>query len=283
MGGAGAPVLSDWSLELAPSTCVAQVVARVTASAPTVAPGQNVTFDASDSTAPDPAATLTYAWKVDDVDVPGATGPQLVRSWPAKGRHRVSVTVSDGSGDATDEADVAVTVPPVPALAALPAGLRSFDGVTLDASGSSDPDGSVATYAWDLDGDGRYDHTDTSPTWSTLAPTAGTYTVRLKVTDDLGASAVTTRPLTVVNRPPTAALTGPQPAIPRRGGDVRRERLGRPRRARHDIRLDLRRRRDRHDHHADHHARLRGQRHAHGEGEGHRRRRRDRGGHAAAR
>ena len=172
-----------------------------------------MTFDASDSTAPDPSATLTYAWKVDDVDVPGATGPQLVRSWPAKGRHRVSVTVSDGSGDATDEADVAVTVPPVAALAALAAGLRSFDAVTLDASGSSDPDGSVATYAWDLDGDGRYDHTDTSPTWSTLAPTAGTYTVRLKVTDDLGASAVTTRPLTVVNRPPTAALTGPQPAI----------------------------------------------------------------------
>lgn len=212
VGGAGAPVLSDWSLELAPSTCDAQVVAHVTASTATAAPGQDVLFDASDSTAPDPAATLTYAWKVDDVAVAG-TGPQLHRSWPAKGRHRVSVTVSDGNGDATDEVDVAVTVPPVAAMAALPSGLRSFDAVTLDATGSSDPDGTVATYAWDLDGDGRYDHADTAPTWSTLAPTAGTYTVRLKVTDDLGASAVTTRSLTVANRPPTAALTGPQPAI----------------------------------------------------------------------
>jgi PKD repeat protein len=213
VGGGGAPVLADWSLELAPSTCDAQVVAHLTASPATAAPGQAVTFDASDSTAPDPAATLTYAWKVDGVDVPGATGSQLVRSWPSKGRHRVTVTVSDGDGDATDEADVAVTVPPVPAMAALPSGLRSFDPVTLDASGSSDADGTIATYAWDLDGDGRYDHTDASPTWSTLAPTAGTYTVRLKVTDDLGASAVTTRPLTVGNRPPTAALTGPQPAV----------------------------------------------------------------------
>ena len=208
-------------------------------------------------------------------------GPPARRSWPAKGRHRVSVTVSDGNGDATDEADVAVTVPPVAAHG------RSAVGPALLRRGHarrdrvSDPDGTVATYAWDLDGDGRYDHADTAPTWSTLAPTAGTYTVRLKVTDDLGASAVTTRSLTVANRPPTAALTGPQPAI--RGEAATLDASGS---ADLDgtsrVRLDLRRRWDRHDHHADHHARLRGERHAHGEGQGHRRRRRDRGGHAAA-
>ncbi|RFS84680.1 PKD domain-containing protein [Actinomadura spongiicola] len=55
---------------------------------------------------------------------------------------------------------------------------------TFDGSGSTDPDGTIASYAWDF-GDGQ------SGTGATPAHTyaeAGDYTVRLKVTDDQGAT-----------------------------------------------------------------------------------------------
>src|SRR3954447_933222 len=205
-------VLGGWSLELAPASCEAQVVARVTASAATVDRGVPVTFDASESTTPDPDASLQYHWQIDDVAQPD-TGAQLVRSWPGTGRHRVSVTVSDGTDDATDEVEVAVTVPPTAAFAPLPSGLRTADPLTLDAGASTDADGRIVSYAWDLDGDGSYEHVQDSPTWAATAPRAGLHTVRLKVTDDLGATATATRTLLVLNRPPTAALAGPAPAI----------------------------------------------------------------------
>jgi len=63
----------------------------------------------------------------------------------------------------------------------------------FDASGSTDPDGSVASYAWAF-GD------QTSGTGRTTAhtyATAGTYQVTLTVTDDLGATGTLTQPVTV--------------------------------------------------------------------------------------
>jgi YVTN family beta-propeller protein len=65
----------------------------------------------------------------------------------------------------------------------------SADGahVTLDASASSDPDGTVATYAWDF-GDGQT-ATGSQPTVSHSYAQPGSYSVRLTVTDDEGCSA----------------------------------------------------------------------------------------------
>jgi len=57
--------------------------------------------------------------------------------------------------------------------------------ITLDASGSYDPDGSIASYAWDLDNDGEYDDA-TGPSPSFPATNAGAYPVTLKATDDDG-------------------------------------------------------------------------------------------------
>jgi PKD repeat protein len=76
--------------------------------------------------------------------------------------------------------------------------------VAFDAASSVDPDGTLASYAWDF-GDG------TKATGTTAAHTygaAGTYQVALAVTDDKGATATTTVPVTVIaNRAPVAVFT----------------------------------------------------------------------------
>jgi PKD repeat protein len=65
--------------------------------------------------------------------------------------------------------------------------------VALDASASTDSDGSIASYAWAF-GDGT---TATGKTASRTYATPGTYTVTLTTTDNAGAKATATRSVTV--------------------------------------------------------------------------------------
>lgn len=73
--------------------------------------------------------------------------------------------------------------------------------VTTDGSGSSDPDGSISSYAWNF-GDGSTAVGATPATHSYAA--AGTYQISLKVTDDQGSSATVNRSVTV-SAPPSGA------------------------------------------------------------------------------
>jgi hypothetical protein len=70
-----------------------------------------------------------------------------------------------------------------------------FTSAVADASAQS----------WDLDGDGRYDD-GSGPTARWVFPTSGSYTVRLFGTNTAGESFVVARPVTVLNRPPSAAF-----------------------------------------------------------------------------
>jgi Concanavalin A-like lectin/glucanases superfamily/PKD domain len=80
--------------------------------------------------------------------------------------------------------------------------------VAFNGSGSTDPDGTVAKYEWDLDGDGTYEtSTGATSTTSKSFAAAGAVTVGLRVTDNLGLTATTTRALTVQNRAPVASFT----------------------------------------------------------------------------
>ena len=71
---------------------------------------------------------------------------------------------------------------------------------TLDGTTSTDPDGTIASYAWDF-GDGT---TGTGATTAHTYAAAGTYTVPLTVTDGQGASDSVTTAVTVVNDPSVA-------------------------------------------------------------------------------
>jgi len=77
--------------------------------------------------------------------------------------------------------------------------------VTLDGSGSSDPEGTIVSYVWDLDTDGDFDDASgevVEYTWSQ----AYSGDIRLKVTDDLDTTAVdvTTANISVDSTAPDA-------------------------------------------------------------------------------
>jgi len=72
---------------------------------------------------------------------------------------------------------------------------------TFDASLSLDFDGEIASYAWDLDGDGEEDATVPIVEWT--FPTPGAYEVSLTVTDDTGNEDTLTRTVNVAGTGPT--------------------------------------------------------------------------------
>ena len=83
--------------------------------------------------------------------------------------------------------------------------------VTLDGSGSSDPDGNadIVSYLWDLDNDGQYDDASgiTTPFTQDLP---GNYTVGLKVIDSVGHESTASQVVTFNDVAPTANAGGNQ-------------------------------------------------------------------------
>jgi uncharacterized delta-60 repeat protein len=86
--------------------------------------------------------------------------------------------------------------------------------VTLDAGGSSDPEGEPLRYAFDLDGNGSFEFDGgANPFAATSFSAPGTYTVGVRVTDPRGASATATRGIAVS----AAAQPPPRPVLSQQG------------------------------------------------------------------
>ncbi|WP_164734575.1 PKD domain-containing protein [Microbacterium lemovicicum] len=150
------------------------------------------------ATSSDPDGTVaSYAWNFGDGGT--ATGAQASRTYGAAGTYTVSLMVTDDKG-ATNTKTAAVTVAAAPAnQAPVAAFTSSASGLVLSVDGatSSDPDGTVASYAWNF-GDGG---TATGAQASRTYGAAGTYTVSLTVTDDKGATNTKTADVTVTAPP----------------------------------------------------------------------------------
>jgi glucose/arabinose dehydrogenase len=109
--------------------------------------------------------------------------------------HRIGYSSTNSPPHAAFTANPSSGIPPLTV---------SFDG---RVSTDSDP-GDVLTYAWDLDGDGDLDDA-TSPTTTHTYDTAGSYTVRLRVTDVAGASDTVDQVIRVGNAPPVPVIDTP--------------------------------------------------------------------------
>ncbi len=149
-------------------------------------------LDGSTSNDPD-GSIASWAWDFGDgTQASGATTPH---DYLQAGTYTVRLSVKDNNGtSASTTQQVVVTAPP-PNQAPVAAFTSSCTGRTcaFDSSTSSDPDGTVSGWAWDL-GDGSVS-TDQNP--SHTYATNGTFTVSLTVSDDLGASNTVTHTVTV--------------------------------------------------------------------------------------
>lgn len=185
-----------------------------------------VSFDSLASVDPD-GSLVDHEWTF--------TGPGWSESFftigpfdvdfPGPGLFEVTLTVTDNDGGTgTATLQIKVNQPPTAALAGDdPLQLQRGVAATLDAGGSSDPDGTIVAYTWEfLDEAGvRIGDVVTVPaatfdvSFNQLVPAppaTGTGTIVLTVTDDDGATDTLTRAFTVGNQPPVVIIeTTPDP------------------------------------------------------------------------
>lgn len=173
--------------------------------------------------------SLAFAWSFDQK--PGASTAILDTPSTAQtsftpdlaGNYVVRLTVSDNrSGNAKSVARSATVVVTgnAPPTADAGSGGRVATGmaVSLDGSGSRDPDGTIASYSWSLSGPpastaGIDDAAPADPLAEFTPDLDGDYTITLTVTDDNGAMAEDTATFTAAAPPPSnqapVAIAGP--------------------------------------------------------------------------
>lgn len=162
--------------------------------------GQTITLDGSGSYDPD-GQIIRYEWDFNGDGTPDATGPTVSFTCPTTPRSvTIKLTVTDNAG-ATVTAQQTITVsqapppnqPPTVSCGTAPAEVLVGQTVSLDGSGSSDPEGRTLTYQWAFitkPTDSQAVIADpAAATTSFKADKEGSYSVRLTVRDPEGASA----------------------------------------------------------------------------------------------
>ncbi|MET0965599.1 MAG: PKD domain-containing protein [Nakamurella sp.] len=158
------------------------------------------TADGTASADPDGSIT-TYRW--DWGDGSSTTGATTSHSYITAGSYPVMLTVTDNSGASNSKTRTVLASAPTNQLpTAVAAGTCAYLTCSVNAAGSADPDGSIASYSWNW-ADGT--PATTGSTSSHVYAAAGARTVILTVTDQQGGKGTATVQLT----PTAPPVTGP--------------------------------------------------------------------------
>lgn len=182
---------------------------------------QPVTFDGTASSDPEGAA-LEHIWTIygpgelQVSEFPYITGPIILTGptptyrFDQAGIYTATLTVTDNVGaSASDVMYLTLTNEPPVADAGPDQTIRTLETVTMDGSGSSDPEGAPLDYVWSHNGV----QIATGPTPVVGPFDAGDQTITLTVSDGNGGSASDTMVLTALNRPPVADAGADRTAV----------------------------------------------------------------------
>ena len=160
-----------------------------------------VEFNASGSTDPDGEIVL-YEWDFDGdgtYDEDSGQYPYAEYTYTEEGFYIAAVRVTDDGG-LTDVAILTVNAfgnqPPVADFTWFE--VNPWYTLDFDASASYDLDGDIVLYEWDFTDDGVYDYGDAAPFASYFYERPGTYTCRLRVTDNEDATDEIAHEITVI-------------------------------------------------------------------------------------
>jgi len=158
--------------------------------------GAPIGFTGGASSDPD-GSVASYRWNFGDGG--SASGVAPTHAYATAGTYPVTLTVTDDGGlTAGAQTTASVTTGSGGNQAPIAAPNGPYAGVvgspvSFSAAGSTDPDGTIVTYAWEF-GDGG---TASGPAPTHAYAGAGTFTVRLTVTDNLGATGSATATATI--------------------------------------------------------------------------------------
>jgi parallel beta-helix repeat protein len=165
-----------------------------------------VTVDASDSTA---LGAPISGYKISCDNGTTFTEKSGTCIYPQTGTFKIRITVTDDAG-LTDSWSKSVSATanhsPIANLVATPKRAYVPQKVTLDASGSSDPDGSIASYSFNC-GNGQTGGAQADPTTTCDYAAAGNFTASVTVRDPGGLTNKATTNVTILaDLAPTAVL-----------------------------------------------------------------------------
>ena len=169
--------------------------------------GEAVNFDARASTSPDPTLIVDYRWDF-GTSQRNTTQGYVSQVFDEPGRFEIRLTViNDVGGEDSDVVTIYVNEYPIAAVSG-PTVVKTSTIVTMDGSTSSDPEGGILEYAWDLDwsvdsnADGNFqnDIDDTNESTSFFAERSQNRTGSLTVTDDRGAATTIVWELRILER-----------------------------------------------------------------------------------
>ena len=144
----------------------------------------------------------SWSWEFGDGTT--STDRNPTHTYSRKGAFTVKLTVTDNAGLTGTKSQplTVVNLPPDASFTSQPPAPVVGQSVRFDGSASTDRDGTISSYAWDFNGDGKTDATGMEAAWTFVE--AKTYTVTLSVVDSDGATGTAEQDVVV-----SAAPSGP--------------------------------------------------------------------------